>query len=525
MAPKTLEKLLDKQKTVSLLKEFLEINPGFSACWVVDPDGRCFTSYPNRTEEDFQLLIEKIRAASPLPGTVSNYIVSPIFVDSDRVGGIIIQSQEEMPQNLQRVVQLLSATLTQLASFGIEKEGILLDALDKYREITLLYTIGETIGSCLEVDQIAQLVLQTNRRIIKAENSSLMLLNPDTQELEIKAASGLEQTMKVHLKEGVGIAGLVAQTGNPQIINDTQADSRFVQQTGIVRSLICVPLKVKEKILGVINVSNKLSGEIFTARDEKLLMTLASQAAIAIDNARLVLELKEKNKALEAALRKVELLEKVKNHLSKFVPQSVQRIIDENPEAPELEKHEKEVSILFLDIAGYTKMSESLDQPKVNYLIERYFSSFLDDIHGNKGDINETAGDGLMIIFQEPTKHPYQAAHTALAIRNKTQQINADLGDVYEPIQVNIGINSGVASVGSTKFEGITGTRWTYTASGSVTNLAARVGAFAKEGSVLVSAETAYRIWDRFMLDDLGPQQFKNVSKPVQVFRLLEEKV
>jgi len=87
-----------------------------------------------------------------------------------------------------------------------------------------------------------------------------MLLNPETRKLEIKATSGPEQQVKASLKEGVGIAGL----------------------------------KVQEKVLGVINVSNKLSGEDFTAADEKLLTTLASQAAIAIENAHLVGELQEK---------------------------------------------------------------------------------------------------------------------------------------------------------------------------------------------------------------------------------------
>lgn len=226
---------------------------------------------------------------------------------------------------------------------------------------------------------------------------------------------------------------------------------------------------------------------------------------------------------LQAAVQKVALLEKAKTHLSKFVPQSVQKLIDTNPEAPALDKHDRDVSILFLDIAGYTRISEALDQGRVNYLIERYFSSFLDDIHQNNGDINETAGDGLMILFQDPdrTTHALQAARTAVAIRNKTRQINADLHGMYDPVVVNIGINSGLASVGSTKFEGITGTRWTYTASGSVTNLAARFAAFATANSVMISAETARRIADQFVLEALGPQQFKNVSEPMQVFRLL----
>lgn len=230
---------------------------------------------------------------------------------------------------------------------------------------------------------------------------------------------------------------------------------------------------------------------------------------------------------LQAAVAKVALLEQAKTHLSKFVPQSVQHLIETNPDALMREKREVDVSVLFLDIAGYTQMSEALDQDKVSYLVERYFSSFLDDIYANYGDINETAGDGLMILFQDAdaTTHAVQAARTALAIRDKTVQINADHRGTYEPVQVNIGINSGLASVGSSKFEGITGARWTYTASGAVTNLAARLAGFATDGTVVVGPETARRIQNHFQLEALGAQPLRNISEPVQLFRLVDENV
>lgn len=521
-----LKKSLNKQKTLALLKKFLDVTPDICACSVVDTGGKCVVGYPEGNTRNFSSFMETLPETGP---TVMKYphIGTSIRIDDAIVGMVIVQSRRKKPsQQLVQAVRYLGEVLTQFASLGFEKRKIAQDALDKYREITLLYAIGETISSCLDVDQIAHLILETNRAFIKTENSSVMLLNPETRELEIKAADGPEQQVKPALKAGVGIAGLVVRTGQPEIVNEPQTDSRFIWPAGIVRSLLCVPLKVQENVLGVINVSNKLSGEMFTAADEKLLTTLASQAAIAIENAHLVGELQEKKASLETALRKVELLEKAKGHLNKFVPQSVQRLIEDNPDTPKLEKQNKDVSVLFLDIAGYTRISASLDQEKVTYLIERYFSSFLDDIHRNDGDINETAGDGLMIIFQnsDPTTHALQAARTALAIRNKTQEINADLHGRYEPVQVNIGINSGIASVGSAKFEGITGTRWTYTASGMVTNLAARIAAFATGGSILVSEKTFHYLSDRFLQRDLGEHHFKNFAEPVKIFRLLEWK-
>ena len=236
-------------------------------------------------------------------------------------------------------------------------------------------------------------------------------------------------------------------------------------------------------------------------------------------------ELREKNIELEKTLRKVEILENIKTHLGRFVPQSVKRIIESTPEDPNLQKQNLDVSVLFLDLAGYTRLSETLEAERMNFFIEMYFSSFLDDIHQNNGDINETAGDGLMVIFQdeEKTLHAENAVKTALAIQEKVRSINQDLDGHFQPLAVNIGINSGGALVGSTCFEGITGTRFTFTASGPVTNLAARIGQLASNGEILVGEETAKRTQERFSLRDLGPKGLKNVKEPVRIFQVLGE--
>ncbi|WP_024333796.1 MULTISPECIES: adenylate/guanylate cyclase domain-containing protein [Desulfotignum] len=233
----------------------------------------------------------------------------------------------------------------------------------------------------------------------------------------------------------------------------------------------------------------------------------------------LLQKIQDKNKKLEEILARVQLLESIEMHLKKFVPQSVQDLISNNPENPDLNKHEKDLSVLFLDIAGYTKMSETTSQEKMNYLIETYFSEFLNIIVENKGDINETAGDGLMILFQDedPKTHAFNAVSAALGIKKRTQSINHSLKGKFAPVSVNMGINSGTASVGSTRFNGIAGDRWTYTASGPVTNIAARICSHARNGQILVTDSTSRHIHDRVALSDPIPIQLKNVSQPVPV--------
>jgi class 3 adenylate cyclase len=200
----------------------------------------------------------------------------------------------------------------------------------------------------------------------------------------------------------------------------------------------------------------------------------------------------------------------------------VRRLIEENPDAPGLHKAAKDVTVLFLDIEGYTRLSEELPREKLNELIEHHFSLYLSDIQAAEGDINETAGDGLMILFQQgnPDEHALSAVRTALAISMKTTAANSRAREVHAPISVNIGICSGVCHVGSTQLKGLTGERWTFTATGPVTNLAARLGDHARSGQVLLSQETAQRVKARFSLKRVGRVSLKNVSEPVDVWEL-----
>jgi class 3 adenylate cyclase len=110
-----------------------------------------------------------------------------------------------------------------------------------------------------------------------------------------------------------------------------------------------------------------------------------------------------------------------------------------------------------------------------------------------------------------------------VAIRRAARELNASFAAQLEPVTVNVGINSGAALVGSTRLQGSGDARWTFTATGSVTNVAARLGAFATGGTIVVSDTTATRIGAGFVLESLGPQRLKNVSEPVVLFRISDE--
>ena len=233
-------------------------------------------------------------------------------------------------------------------------------------------------------------------------------------------------------------------------------------------------------------------------------------------------ELETRNRELAQALDRVEFLEHVKRGLDRFVPETVRRAIENNPEAPGLAKKATDVTVLFLDIEGYARLSEELPRPVLNALVERYFSLFLASIRAEGGDINETAGDGLMILFQadRPGEHAAAAVRAALAIREQTSAANRDAAAGHPPVVVNIGISSGECDVGATRFKGPVGERWTFTASGPATNLAARLGDRADGGQILLASETANRVRDRFLLHALGPVSLKNLSSPEEAWEV-----
>jgi class 3 adenylate cyclase len=302
-------------------------------------------------------------------------------------------------------------------------------------------------------------------------------------------------------------------------------------------AMMCAfPFVVDTNCTGIMGLGAKLIGEPYNTDDEELLDTLVNNLVVSLKNARsfeeikgLNLDLQEKNIQLETALnqlqasmRKVEILESVKENLSKFVPVTVSRMIEKSPTNAIPESKKQDLSVLFVDIEGYTKLCEKLGSSQTSEVIEKHFSAFMDAIYTNNGDVNETAGDGLMVLFMNEDKNTsaLEAVRAAISIREKTKRIWEECSTLYRPLDVNMGINSGQALVGAAKFETYSGSRWTYTARGSLTNVAARIGAQATGGRIYLSESTADRVKDHFSPVSIGKFKLKNVSEEIEIFEL-----
>jgi len=396
--------------------------------------------------------------------------------------------------------------------------GALMEAENIYRDrFENLLRVARKVTSSLDPgDTLEMLRDEAKVSVPHAQEVCLLLFDPDAKHYTRPLHCALhKKNINCQLcKKGREIIENVLK--DPVTFQCTlrEADAEAGPKSGsgaAVCEEIAFPISDGDTPLAVLDVVSK-EGARFDEKDITLLKDLSDLATNAILNARTYWKVSQERLTLDSILK----------HLRPFVPETVNKILEKDPFAPSFEKREADVSILFLDVAGYTRISETLSREKVTFIIEKYFSSFLDEISHHGGDINETAGDGLMAIFQgtEP-ENAFNACMAALHVRDRTLEINRELEGRFQPILVNMGINSGAASLGMTRFQGATGTRMTFTASGSVTNLAARIGAAARNGDILIGSETARRVEKDIPVYDRGLMRFRNVKGKVRVYGLI----
>jgi class 3 adenylate cyclase len=397
-----------------------------------------------------------------------------------------------------------------------------------------LYDVSKDIFSSVETETILRSFLLMAMGNFGATEGSILLINPLSKEIEYLVTVGLADDDVAGIKKDV--AQLIRQNMSGQSAIGAE---KFPLSDALSTSFAFArDFTVESEWAGIFGLGAKLIGEPYNENDRELLDTLMNNLVVALKNARsfekikgLNQDLKAKNlelektlKKLRAAMRKVEILESIKLNLCKFVPTAVTRMVENSPTGEVQEARELDISMLFLDIEGYTKITENVGGTKVNTLVEKYFSVFMDAIYENNGDVVETAGDGLMVLFlsEDENTHALEAVKTAQTIKEQACVINDDCSLDSQPLVVNVGICSGQAFVGAAKFESVTGSRWAYTSHGTTTNVAARLCGQAKGGAVLVSKSTADRVKNHYSFSPLGKVALKNLSGEVDVFALKE---
>jgi len=173
------------------------------------------------------------------------------------------------------------------------------DIIKSLEQLNTLVELSALVNSTLDTGEIRNRAIEAAVRLLGVEAGSLILVDQESGDLFFEVALGDkgEYLKEVRLKKGEGIAGWVAEKGEALIVHDVQLDRRFFKDadqysTFITKNILCVPVKSKNKILGVLEALNKKQGA-FDEDDKQALMALANQVAIAIENANLYKELME----------------------------------------------------------------------------------------------------------------------------------------------------------------------------------------------------------------------------------------
>jgi class 3 adenylate cyclase len=402
-------------------------------------------------------------------------------------------------------------------------------------QLKTLNDLSKELFESVDTETIIRKFLLTTMGNLGVLKGFVLLVPLDSDKVDHFASVGFEEREVLLLRDSCRQCGLHG-TSHKKMGHEAWWACKQIVSQGIEMVL---PFLVEKGFQGILGLGPKLMASPFAPHEKELLETLINNLVIAIKNAQsfekvltLNQRLSKKNTELEDTLQelsttiqRVELLENIKDNLSKFVPKTVTNMIEASRGGLLPESREQDLSILFLDIAGYTKLCEKFGSTKVNHIVEKHFSVFMDAIHSNNGDVNETAGDGLMVLFlnEDKQKNALDAARTALSIQKETRRIGHEMLSLYRPLDIHMGIHSGTALVGAAKFSSLTGSRWTYTARGQIANVASRIASLANGSSILISKVTSDRVCRHHSVKPMGKFRLKNVTDEVEILKLLPD--
>ena len=234
-------------------------------------------------------------------------------------------------------------------------------------------------------------------------------------------------------------------------------------------------------------------------------------------------QLTEWNKTLEERVREqVTQLERLGRLKRFFSPQLAELIVAGGADDP-LRTHRREVTVVFLDLRGFTAFAETAEPEEVMGVLREYHGAMGTLILEHEGTLERFAGDGMMIFFNDPVPvpdHGERAIRMAVAMRDRVGELSLGWRKRGYDLAVGVGIAQGYATIGAIGFEG----RWDYGAIGTVTNLAFRLCGEAKAGQVLVSRRVLTTVEALVEAELVGELSLKGFSRPVSTFNVVRLK-
>ncbi len=376
------------------------------------------------------------------------------------------------------------------------------------KNLEILYNIGKQLLNIKDIKGISSLLIENVEKVVQAERIAIQLKNEDE---ELETFNFKVSTGDKNFKLSKTITNKVLNEGVAIISSNAQSDDRFASGASVImqviRAMMCIPIWKDEDFMGLIYIDNQNSLMGFKETDLQILSAIANQAAIGIDNIRLNENIREEIK--------------FRNNLERYHSPDVIDMIMTSSDSL-FAAVEKEATILFSDIKGFTSLSEKFSAIEISEILNEYFDEMTEAIFENKGTLDKFIGDAIMAIFGAPISYEndaFNAVNAALdMIRTHKKLMSGKLPE--RQFGIRVGINSGkvvAGNIGSQK-------RVDYTVLGDVVNIASRLETMANTNSVFIGESTYSLVKDDFEFKEVGHSKLKGKAQSVMVYEVLDVK-
>ena len=484
-------------------------------------------------EEVYIAQLDPVAVSAATLGGIRTLLGVPLLSKGELIGAFFLSRQEVRPFT-DKQIELVQSFAAQ-AVIAIENARLLSELRQSLEQQTTTADVLKVISrSTFDLQKVLDTLVTSAAQLCRAERASITL--PKGDKYHRVASHGFSAEFREYLDNhplGIdrgNIVGRVVLESRTIQIEDVEADPEFTfkeaLQIGKARTLLGVPLMRQGRPIGVL-VLTRSAVEPFSDKHVELVETFADQAVIAIENARLLNELRERteevvklNQQLEQRVAdQVGEIERM-SRLRRFLPPQVADLIVASGSEKQLESHRREITALFCDLRGFTGFTESADAEDVMALLRDYHAAIGEIIIKYNGTLERYAGDGVMVVFNDPVpvENPaLQAVLMALEVRDAIGALTETWRRLGHDIGFGIGIAHGFATLGTIGFEG----RFDYAAIGTVSNVASRLCDEAKPGQILISPRVLTKVENAVKVEPVGEFELKGIRRPLAAYNVI----
>ena len=490
---------------------------------------------------------EGIPAPPVTLGGARSTVDVPMLKDNELVGAFSIYRQEVRPFT-EKQIELVKNFAAQ-AVIAIENARLLNELRQRTTDLTealeqqtatseVLQVISSSPG---ELEPIFAAMLEKAVRICDANFGNIYRWDSETTHLVAAhntppAFAEYRRRFPHHQPNPKLGIGRMFATKETLHVTDARAAPAYIEQRdpsavaavelGGVRSYMAVPMLKEGELIGGFTLCRQ-EVRPFTDKQVELVKNFAAQAVIAIENARLLKELRERTSEVEKlnqhleqrVTNQVDEIERM-GRLRRFLPPQVADLIVASGSEKQLESHRREITALFCDLRGFTGFTESADAEDVMALLRDYHAAIGEIIIKYNGTLERYAGDGVMVVFNDPVpvENPaLQAVLMALEVRDAIGALTETWRRLGHDIGFGIGIAHGFATLGTIGFEG----RFDYAAIGTVSNVASRLCDEAKPGQILISPRVLMKVENAVKVEPVGEFELKGIRRPLAAYNVV----